>query len=67
MNKLGKLERLERAGLIKPHKLSGDDKRLIERLSDAEVDALISVKRTVGEDFLSRNTAGDDPPVGIVF
>jgi hypothetical protein len=61
-------ERLEQAGLIRHgHKFSRDDLRLVESLSSEEVEALISVRAKVGEDFLRRNTSGDVPAMGIVF
>ena len=62
------LERLERAGLIRSgHRFSEEDKRLIESLSEGEAEALINVKRKVGDEFLKRNAGGYSPPVGIVF
>ena len=65
---MSNLDRLEKAGLIKPgSKFSKEDHRLLESLSHEEVEALISVKRKVGDDFLRRNTGGEDSPVGIVF
>ena len=65
---MSNLERLERAGLIRSgYEFSQEDKRLLDGLSEEEVEALISVKRKVGEDFLRRHTCGAYPPVGIVF
>jgi hypothetical protein len=61
-------ERLERSGLIRTgHHFSEEDKRLLESLSQEEAEALISVKRKLGEDFLKRNTGGSAPALGIVF
>ena len=63
--------KLENGGVIRAgHKFSDGDKRLIESLSNEEVDALINVRIKVaktGEDFFKRNCTGDKPPVGIVF
>ena len=68
MNNLSKLERLEKAGLIRSgYQFSKEDQRLMESLSEVEVDALISVKTKLGEDFFNRNTCLAYPPVGIVF
>jgi hypothetical protein len=62
------IERLEHAGLIQAgHRFSEEDKRLLESLSEDEAEALISVKRKIGEDFLKRNTRGSPPAVAIVF
>ena len=68
MSDVSKLQRLERAGLIRSGcEFSEEDERLLESLSEAEVDALISVKTKLGEDFFNRNTCLAYPPVGIVF
>ncbi len=65
---MSNLERLKRAGLIRSgYEFSKEDQRLLESLSEEEVEALISVKRKVGEDFLHRHTCGAYPAVGIVF
>jgi hypothetical protein len=61
-------QRLEQAGLIKAgHQFSTEDRQLLESLSKAEVEALISVKTKLGEDFFNRNTCLAYPSVGIVF
>ena len=62
------MELLKQAGLIEAgHTFSREDHHLIESLTKDEVNALISVRAKVGEDFLHRNTSGPDPAVGIVF
>ena len=59
---------LEEAGLIsRDHEFSKEDRRLLESLSDDEVEALISIKKKLGENFFRRNTCGAYSPVGIVF
>jgi hypothetical protein len=59
---------LEEAGLIsKDHEFSKEDRRLLESLSEDEVEALISIKKKLGENFFRRNTCGAYPPLGIVF
>jgi hypothetical protein len=61
-------ERLEGAGLIrKGHQFSSEDEKLLESLSEHEVEALISAKRKLGDDFLKKHTGGSEPAVGIVF
>ena len=62
------IQRLVDAGLIRAgHKFSKQDQQLLESLSEDEVNALISVKTKLGEDFFNRNTELAYPPVGIVF
>jgi len=62
------MERMKQAGLIKAgHRFSAEDYTLLESLTKEEIEALISVRTKVGEDFLHRNTSGPDPAVGIVF
>ena len=62
------IQRLIEAGLIRAgHRFSDQDQRLLESLSEDEVEALISVKIKLGEDFFNRNTVLAYPPVGIVF
>jgi hypothetical protein len=63
-----KIRRLVDAGLIRAgHKFSDEDQMLLESLSEDEVEALISVKTKLGEEFFNRNTDLAYPPVGIVF
>jgi hypothetical protein len=59
---------LQEAGLIvKDHEFSKEDRSLLESLSEDEVEALISIKKKLGENFFRRNTCGAYPPLGIVF
>jgi hypothetical protein len=68
MGSPSKIQHLVDAGLIRAgHQFSDQDRQLLESLSDDEVEALISVKTKLGEDFFNRNTALAYPPVGIVF
>jgi hypothetical protein len=61
-------DRLVQAGLIESgYEFSVEDQSILDSLSTEEVDSLISVKGKVGGDFLTRNTSGSNPPVGIVF
>ena len=65
---MGNQEKLEAAGLVRSgHSFSEGDKKLLESLSEGEVEALICVKRKVGEEFLRKHARGENPPVGIVF
>jgi hypothetical protein len=66
---------LMNAGLIAPASVfSPSDTAMIESLSTAEVNALISISQKVSLDFLGRNCGSSDPapsptthPIGIVF
>ena len=50
------VQRLQAAGLIPdPSKLSAADTAAVNALSDNEVNALISVKQSWGDDFINRN------------
>jgi hypothetical protein len=68
MGNPSRIQRLVDAGLIRAgHQFSDQDRQLLESLSEDEVEALISVKTKLGEDFFNRNTVLAYPPVGIVF
>lgn len=68
MESPSKIQRLVDAGLLRAgHQFSDQDQQLLESLSEDEVEALISVKMKLGEDFFNRNTDLAYPPVGIVF
>ena len=57
------IERLRKAGLIEPdYHFDQDEKDAIESLSGAEVDALISSKEKLGEDFIREHV-----PHGMMF
>jgi hypothetical protein len=52
------VEKLQAANILPtPSKLSSSDEDLINDLDSSEVDALISVKNTLGDDFITRNTS----------
>jgi hypothetical protein len=52
------VEKLQAANILPtPSKLSSLDEDLINDLDSSEVDALISVKNTLGDDFITRNTS----------
>jgi len=40
---------------------------MVESFSKEEVDALISVKAKIKEEFIKKHAHGDSPTVGIVF
>ena len=68
MGSPSRIQRLVDAGLIRTgHQFSDQDRQLLESLSEDEVEALISVKTKLGEDFFNRNTVLAYSPVGIVF
>jgi hypothetical protein len=65
---MSNVERLAQAGLIhKKEKLADHEKQMVESFSKEEVDALISVKAKIKEDFVKKHAHGDSPTVGIVF
>jgi hypothetical protein len=60
------LQRLQQAGIINPDAQFPDpDKAIIENLSSAEVDSLISIGGKLGRDFLLQYGGG--PTAGILF
>lgn len=57
------LERLTQAGLVEPtHQFDQDEKDAIESLTSGEVEALISSKEKLGEDFINEHV-----PHGMMF
>jgi hypothetical protein len=59
-------ERLEKAGLITAgYEFPESDEKLIESLTEAEVEALVGVATKLGRDFLEKHGGG--PTVGILF
>ncbi|HEV2177760.1 MAG TPA: aroma-sacti cluster domain-containing protein [Terriglobia bacterium] len=53
---MSQVQKLQQAGLIPdPSKLTDADTAKVNALSDAEVNALISVKQQLGDDFLTQN------------
>lgn len=63
------LQRLQAAGLIEvQHALTPDEISSINQLSSAEVDALISVRAKLGDDFFNRKVPmGDSHRMGTVI
>ena len=65
---MGNVEKLTKAGIITPGAaLKPDDHNLIEKLTEQEVAALISIKGKLTADFTNRHLAGASPAMGIVF
>ena len=63
---MSNFERLQAAGLIGvQHSLTNDEITSINQLSSTEVDALISVRAKLGDDFFSRKVkVGDSHRMG---
>ncbi len=63
---MSNFERLQAAGLIDvQHSLTNDEITSINQLSSTEVDALISVRAKLGDDFFSRKVkVGDSHRMG---
>ena len=58
---MSNVERLQQAGLIQTHNpLTDDEIQSINQLSPAEVDALISVRAKLGDDFFKRKVQDGD-------
>ena len=54
-------EQLQQAGLIEgSHPLTGDEVESINQLSPAEIEALISVRAKLGDDFFKRKVQTDE-------
>jgi DNA phosphorothioation-dependent restriction protein DptG len=45
----GKIERLHEAGVIVAEKFSDSDKKVVEQITDEEVDVLIKLRKRMGE------------------
>ena len=59
---------LTQAGIIGPTaKLSPADQQIIESLTAAEVQALISIRAKLTPEFVSNNLSGTQSSLGIVF
>jgi hypothetical protein len=57
------LEQLQQAGLVdKDYKFTAEEKAVIESLTDAEVNHLISSKEKLGEAFIKQHV-----PHGVMF
>lgn len=63
------VERLQQAGLIETeHPLTPDEVNSVNQLSSAEVDALISVRAKLGDDFFKRKVqVGDTHRMGTMI
>ena len=63
---MNNFERLQTAGLIDvQHSLTNDEIASINQLSSSEVDALISVRAKLGDDFFNRKVkVGDSHRMG---
>jgi len=63
------VERLQQAGLIETdHPLTSDEVNSVNQLSPAEVDALISVRAKLGDDFFKRKVqVGDTHRMGTMI
>lgn len=63
---MSNFERLQAAGLIDvQHSLTNDEITSINQLSSTEIDALISVRAKLGDDFFSRKVkVGDSHRMG---
>ena len=65
---MSNLATLSAAGLIGPTaKLSAADQQIINNLTDAEVQALISIRAKLTPEFLQNNFSGIQSSLGIVF
>lgn len=66
---MSNFERLQSAGLIEvQHTLTADEINSINQLSPAEVDALISVRAKLGDDFFNRKVqVGDSHRMGTMI
>ena len=65
---MANVEKLQQAGVIAtPHAIEPQDVTAINSLSESEVDALISVKNKLGDDFFKKTAQdGQFPHVGTV-
>jgi hypothetical protein len=63
------LERLQQAGLIEVnHPLTPDEINNVNQLGSAEVDAIISVRTKLGDDFFTRTVkVGDSHRMGTMI
>ena len=58
---MSNVEKLQQAGLLQTdHQLTDDEMQTVNQLSPAEVDALISVKVKLGDDFFKRKVQDGD-------
>ncbi len=58
---MSNVDRLQQAGLIQvQHTLTDDETNTINQLSGSEVDALISVRAKLGDDFFTKKVPDGD-------
>jgi hypothetical protein len=63
-----KFERLAQKGIIlNRDSFSEDDKQKINTLTPAEVEALISIRAKLGDQFIQQKATGPSPSMAIVF
>jgi hypothetical protein len=63
-----KFDRLVQKGIIlKPDTFSEGDKQKINTLTSAEVEALISIRGKLGDEFIQQKGTGPSPSMAIVF
>jgi hypothetical protein len=63
-----KFDRLVQQGIIlKPEAFTEGDRQQINALTPAEVEALISIRGKLGEQFLQQKATGPNPSMAIVF
>ena len=64
----GNFDRLVQKGIIlKPEKFTEGDKQKINTLTPDEVEALISIRAKLGDQFIQQKGAGPSPSMAIVF
>ena len=61
----GKLQRLHDAGIIVADKFSDSDKKVIEQITDEEVDVLIKLRKRMGEAPKGKEQAGEGPNIPV--
>lgn len=66
---MSNVEQLQQAGLIQTeHPLTSDEIQSVNQLSSAEIDALISVRAKLGDDFFARKVQqGDSHRMGTLL
>lgn len=52
---MSNMKTLSDAGLVRPEKLTDQDRKLLEALSPDEVNALLRVKAKLGDDMINQN------------
>jgi hypothetical protein len=52
---MSNVKTLSDAGLVRPEKLTDQDKKVLESLSPDEVNSLLRVKAKLGDDMINKN------------